>query len=47
MENRQVNVRRPDPDKLRAMRVLLKAAFDCVTAEPVPQCINDTLRRLK
>jgi hypothetical protein len=42
-----VNVRKPDPDKLRQMRVTLKAAYDCIASEPVPQSIHDTLKGLK
>jgi hypothetical protein len=30
----------------RAIRVMLKALFDAALAEPVPQCIHDTLQRL-
>jgi hypothetical protein len=41
-----MNVRRPDPDKLRAMRVILKAAYDAVAAEPVPQSMHDLIKRL-
>ena len=42
-----MNLRKPDPEKLREMRILLKAAYDAVAAEPVPQSIHDTLRGLK
>lgn len=42
-----MNVRKPDPEKLREMRILLKAAYDAVAAEPVPKSIHDTLRGLK
>lgn len=41
------NLRKPDPEKQRQMRALLKAAYDCVAAEPVPQCIDSVLRGLK
>ena len=39
--------KRPDPEKLRAMRTLLKAFYDAVAAEPLPESIHDTLRRMK
>jgi hypothetical protein len=42
-----MNLRKPDPEKLRDFRILLKAAFDAVAAEPVPKSIHDTLRGLK
>ena len=39
--------KRPDPEKLRAMRTLLKAFYDAVAAEPIPQSMHDTIRGLK
>jgi len=41
------NVRRLNPEKQREMGIVLKALFDCVAAEPVPQSIHDKLRELK
>lgn len=40
-------MKRPDPDKLRAMRVILKAAYDAVLSEETPKNIDATLRELK
>jgi len=40
-------MKRPDPEKLRALRTTLKAFYDAVSAEPMPESIHDTLRKLK
>jgi len=40
-------VKRLSPEKLRELRAVLKAAYDAVTAEPVPQSMHDQLRSLK
>lgn len=40
-------MKRLTDDKKRELRTLLKAAFDAIAAEPVPQSIHDTLRNLK
>ena len=39
-------MKRLTDEKRRELRVLLKAAFDAVAAEPVPQSMHDQLRRL-
>ena len=41
-----MNLRKPDPEKLRDFRILLKAAFDAVAAEPVPEPSNLSNRTL-
>lgn len=41
-----MNVRKPDPEKLRAMRLILKAAYDAVLSED-HSSFHDTLRGLK
>lgn len=40
-------MKRLTPEKRRELRTLLKAAYDAVAAEPVPQSLADTLRRLQ
>jgi hypothetical protein len=42
-----MNVRRPDPEKLRAVRAFLKAAFGDPDKQPPNESIDDTLRRVK
>ena len=39
-------MKRLTDEKRRELRVLLKAAFDAIAAEPVPQSIHDQLRKL-
>lgn len=41
-----MNVRRPDPDKLRAIRAVLKAAYDAVLAED-HSSFHDKIKGLK
>ena len=36
-----------DPETRRALNAILKALYDVVTAEPVPQSIHDILRNAK
>jgi len=40
-------VRQPSPEKLREIRILLKAAYDAVLSEPIPESIHDKLREIK
>ena len=42
-----MNLRKPDPEKLRAFRTALKAFYDAVTAEEIPENINAVVRKLK
>lgn len=34
-------------EKLRELRLILKAAYDAVAAEPVPRSMHDAVRGLK
>jgi hypothetical protein len=40
-------MKRLSPEKLRELRAVLKAIYDAVAAEPVPQSIHDMLKGLK
>lgn len=40
-------MKRLTPEKRRELAAILKAAFDAVTAEPVPQSMHDQLRKLQ
>jgi hypothetical protein len=42
-----MNARRPDPEKFREMRIILKAAFDCVSHEPAPKCMDELVRKAR
>jgi hypothetical protein len=39
-------VRQVSPERKREIRSLLKAAYDAVAAEPVPQSMHDQLKRM-
>jgi hypothetical protein len=39
-------MKRISPEKAREIRTLLKAAYDAVAAEPVPQSMHDQLKRM-
>lgn len=40
-------MKRLTEEKLRALRTTLKAFYDAVSAEPVPQSMHDIIRGLK
>jgi hypothetical protein len=43
----EAGVRPRDPDTRKGIFSALKAAFDVVVAEPVPECFDATLKRLE